>query len=424
MPRLRSFLCYTAVLISVHSLCHVSLGEDFDSALRWRNIGPFRGGRTRAICGVPSQPNTFYMAQVNGGVFKTTDYGRTWKPIFDDQPTGSVGAIAVSASNPDMIYVGSGEGLHRPDLSVGDGIYKSTDAGKTWTHLGLRDGQQIPRSPLIRDNPDRLVRRGRPVIPTGLTRSAEFSARSMAARLSRKFSTKTKTPAAPMCRSIRRIPMSLTRRSGKRGRPVGKRAWNGTGGGIFKSTDGGKTWKQLQQRSCPTESFRQISRSRQVRRERLFASVARRAGSKLYRSDDGGESWASHHERFATGWPHRRRRFGGRAIRSEESRRRLFGQHRLLEIGRRRQDVGRFSRRAWRRRLPEHLDQSRTTRTSLCSLAIRARSSRSMAGKSGASWYNQSTAQLYHVSADNAFPYRLVQRATGKRLGWHRESRQ
>jgi hypothetical protein len=117
--------------------------QDFSTLLRWRNIGPFRGGRVRAICGVPSQPNVFYFAQVNGGVFKTTDYGRSWQPIFDDQPTGSVGAIAVSVSDPNVIYVGSGEGLQRPDLSVGDGIYKSTDAGKTWTHLGLRDGQQI-----------------------------------------------------------------------------------------------------------------------------------------------------------------------------------------------------------------------------------------------------------------------------------------
>ena len=116
---------------------------EFDSILSWRNIGPYRGGRTRAICGVPSQPNVFYMAPVNGGIFKSIDYGHTWLPIFDDQPTASVGAIAVSISNPNVVYVGSGEGLHRPDLSVGDGVYKSTDAGQTWTHLGLRDGQQI-----------------------------------------------------------------------------------------------------------------------------------------------------------------------------------------------------------------------------------------------------------------------------------------
>src|SRR5207253_426927 len=125
---------------------------------RWRNIGPYRGGRTRAIAGVPSQANVFYMAPVNGGVFKSIDYGRTWQPIFDDQPTASIGAIAVAPSNPNIVYAGSGEGLHRPDLSVGDGIYKSSDAGRTWTHLGLRDGQQI--APFVVDpkNPDRIFK--------------------------------------------------------------------------------------------------------------------------------------------------------------------------------------------------------------------------------------------------------------------------
>src|SRR6188508_3181330 len=131
----------------------VRAGE-FDSILRWRNIGPYRGGRTRAVCGVPSQPNVFYMAPVNGGVFKSIDYGRTWQPIFDDQPTASIGAIAVAPSNPNVVYVGSGEGLHRPDLSVGDGVYKSSDAGKTWTHLGLRDGQQIAQLVVDPKNPD------------------------------------------------------------------------------------------------------------------------------------------------------------------------------------------------------------------------------------------------------------------------------
>src|SRR5262245_32078219 len=100
--------------------------------LRWRMIGPFRASRVKAATGVPQQPNVFYQGAVNGGVWKTTDFGRTWIPIFDDQPTGSIGAIAVAPSDPNVIYVGSGEGLQRPDLSTGDGIYKSTDAGKTW----------------------------------------------------------------------------------------------------------------------------------------------------------------------------------------------------------------------------------------------------------------------------------------------------
>src|ERR1700732_1263471 len=112
--------------------------------LQWRLVGPFRGGRTRAITGVPGQPHTFLAGAVNGGVWKSDDDGRTCTPIFDSQPTQSIGAIAVAASNPKIIYVASGEGLHRPDLAVGNGVYRSTDAGQTWTHLSLDDAQQIP----------------------------------------------------------------------------------------------------------------------------------------------------------------------------------------------------------------------------------------------------------------------------------------
>src|SRR5499426_4289409 len=117
--------------------------QNLYQSMRWRLIGPFRAGRTVGAAGVPGQPNVFYIGVNNGGVWKTTDYGHTWNPIFDDQPTGSIGALAIAPSNPNIVYVGSGEGLRRPDLSVGDGIYKSTDAGGTWQHLGLRDAWQI-----------------------------------------------------------------------------------------------------------------------------------------------------------------------------------------------------------------------------------------------------------------------------------------
>src|SRR5438309_1751706 len=149
-----------ALLLPLAWAAGASAAQSHDPALlaemRWRMIGPHRGGRTKAAAGVPDRPGVFYVGAVNGGVWKTDDYGRIWTPIFDDQPTGSIGAIAVAPSDPNIIYVGSGEGLQRPDLSTGDGIYKSSDAGKTWTHLGLRDGQQIPMIAVDPRDPNRL----------------------------------------------------------------------------------------------------------------------------------------------------------------------------------------------------------------------------------------------------------------------------
>ncbi len=123
-------------------------------ALSYRVIGPHRASRTVGAAGIPTQPGVFFIGVNNGGVWKTDDYGRTWTPIFDEAPTGSVGDIAVSPSHPDVIYVGSGEGLHRPDLGVGDGIFKSTDGGKTWVHVGLADIQQVGRLVIHPTDPD------------------------------------------------------------------------------------------------------------------------------------------------------------------------------------------------------------------------------------------------------------------------------
>lgn len=144
MPTARRLITIIFVVLE-RGQAHVRAGG-FDSILYWRNIGPYRGRRTRAIAGDPSQANVFYMAPVNGRVFKSIDYGRMWQPIFDDQPTASIGAIAVAPSNPNIVYVGSGEGLHRPDLSVGDGIYKSSDAGKTWRQLSKRQLRNSSRA--------------------------------------------------------------------------------------------------------------------------------------------------------------------------------------------------------------------------------------------------------------------------------------
>ncbi|MGH8182736.1 MAG: WD40/YVTN/BNR-like repeat-containing protein, partial [Rhodanobacteraceae bacterium] len=105
------------------------------SQMQWRPIGPMRGGRGRAVAGVPSQPNVFYIGNDDGGVWKSTDYGNTWHPIFDHEPTSSIGAIAVAVSDPNVVYVGTGESNIRPDQATGMGMYKSTDAGKTWKKM-------------------------------------------------------------------------------------------------------------------------------------------------------------------------------------------------------------------------------------------------------------------------------------------------
>jgi hypothetical protein len=119
--------------------------EKFFQELRWRSIGPHRGGRALAVTGVRGQPELFYFGSVDGGVWQTNDAGRTWNPIFDSQPIGSIGAIAVAPSNPEVIYVGSGEADMRSNIGYGNGMYKSTDAGKSWTHIGLTDSRQIAR---------------------------------------------------------------------------------------------------------------------------------------------------------------------------------------------------------------------------------------------------------------------------------------
>ena len=117
-------------------------------------LGPFRGGRVNAVAGVAGQQTVFYFGSVGGGVWKTQDTGRTWTPIFDSQPVASIGAIAVAPSRPDVVYVGTGEADMRDSIAFGDGMYKSTDAGKTWSHIGLETTRQIGKVAVDPTNPD------------------------------------------------------------------------------------------------------------------------------------------------------------------------------------------------------------------------------------------------------------------------------
>ncbi len=214
--------------------------------LRWRMIGPPRGGRTRAACGVPGQPNVFYMGAVNGGVWKSDDFGRTWTPIFDGQPTQSIGAIAVAPSDPNIIYVASGEGLARPDLSIGDGIYKSTDAGKTWTHLGLRNTQGIPALAVDPRNPNRVFAAALGH-PYGANEERGIYLSTDGGQNWQKVLSKDANvggsdveidPSNPdiVYASLWEVRLGPWEDGNQ---------YSGTGGGVFKSTDGGKTWRTL-----------------------------------------------------------------------------------------------------------------------------------------------------------------------------------
>jgi photosystem II stability/assembly factor-like uncharacterized protein len=262
--------------------------------MRYRMIGPHRGGRTKAAAGVPDQPHTFYIGVVNGGVWKTTDAGRTWLPIFDDQPTGSIGAIAVAPSDSNIIYVGSGEGLQRPDLSTGDGIYKSIDAGRTWTHLGLRDGQQIPQIVVHPADANRLwvAVLGHPYGANeerGVFRSTDGGR-----TFTKVLYTDADTGAADIVMDPRNPDVLYAALWEARQGPWENADFRGPGTGVYKSTDGGSTWRPIN-KGFPTFEQDRLGRIGLAvapsEPKRLFATVEANQKAGLYRSDDAGESW-------------------------------------------------------------------------------------------------------------------------------------
>jgi photosystem II stability/assembly factor-like uncharacterized protein len=265
------------------------------SALSWRLIGPFRGGRTVGATGVAGAPDVLYVGVNNGGVWKSTDYGRTWVPIFDDEPTGSIGAIALAPSDPQTVYVGSGEGLQRPDLSVGDGIYKSSDGGRTWRHLGLPDGQQIPAIVVDPRDANRLLVAvlGHPYGPNderGVFRSTD-GGETWQRVLHRDENTGAVDlaldPANPqtvfaVLWAARQAPWE-----------IGSSWTLSAANGLYKSSDGGSTWRQITG-GLPAlaEGLGRIGLAVSASAPaRMYAVVGAAQGGGLYRSDDGGEHW-------------------------------------------------------------------------------------------------------------------------------------
>ncbi len=385
-----------------------SAAQPFDPALyaplKWRCIGPYRGGRTVGATGVPGKPNLFYIGVNNGGVWKTTDAGRVWVPIFDDQPTGSIGALAVAPSNPNVIYVGSGEGLQRPDLSTGDGVYVSRDGGKSWTNTGLRDGQQI--SAVIVDPKDEnrafVAVLGHPYganAERGVFRTVD-GGRTWVKVLYKDENTGAVALAFNPSDANTVYAVLWAARQG----PWENGAWQGPGSGLFRSTDGGTTWKPLT-KGLPTTAEGlgriglDVSRSDP---KRLFAVVDCPRLGGLYRSDDAGDTWQRINED---------RRLWGRGsdfaeVKIDTKNKDILyvanvGLYKSTDGGRsftcfKGAPGGDDYHTVW-----ISPDDSNVLLVAADQGAIVTVNG----GETWSSWYNQPTAQFYHVITDNQFPY-------------------
>ena len=402
-----SFFLISTRFFLLNTVC-AQVPESAYQELHWRMIGPFRGGRTRAAVGIPSQPNVFYIGQVNGGVWKSDDYGRTWNPIFDHESTQSIGAIAVAPSDPNVVYVASGEGLHRPDLSVGNGIYKSTDAGKTWTHLpALADGQQIPALVVDPRDPNRLLAAvlGHPYGPSqerGIYRSTDGGQNWQKVISKDENTGGSDVEIDPSNPDVAYASMWEARE----GPWEDNNRFDGSGGGLFKSTDGGTTWHQLKA-GLPDDLAQIYVAIAPSDSKRLYATLATASGKlAVYRSDDAGESW-----RQITDDPRPSGRIGG-------------GDLPIPRVDPKNPDVVYVAStvtmksvdggKTWFgfRGAPGGDDyQNLWINPNNGNIILLVSDQGALVtvngGESWSSWYNQPTAQLYHAIDDNDFPYHV-----------------
>ena len=398
------------ILFLISTICTQAQTVDahlFD-AMQWRMIGPHRGGRTVGAVGVPQQPNVFYIGVNNGGVWKTTDYGRTWKPIFDEQPTGSVGDVVVAPSNPNVLYVASGEGIQRPDLSVGDGIYKTIDGGKTWSNTGLKDGQQIGGLAIDPTNENRVFAAvlGHPYganAERGVFRTLDGGKTWKNVLFKDENTGAIQVAIDPMTPSVIYAYLWQARQG-----PWENGSWQGKNSGLFKSTDGGDTWRPLTN-GLPTFEKGGLGRIgfsiAPSNPKRLYATVdANEDVGGIYRSDDAGESWSK-----MTG----DNRFYGRGSDFAE-----------VKVDPKNADIVYTANvvtwksvdggKNWTafRGAPGGDDYHRIwinpNNTDIILIASDQGAIVTVnGGETFSSWYNQPTAQFYHVSTDNDFPYNV-----------------
>ena len=390
------------------------------AALQWRQIGPNRAGRGRAATGVPTQPNVAYVGFDNGGVWRSTDYGNNWEPIFDKEATGSVGAIAVAPSDPNVIYVGTGAGIIRPDLATGLGVYKSVDAGKTWTHLGLFDSQMIAYIDVDPRDPNRVFVAvlGHPYGPNterGVFRSTDGGTSFQKVLYKDEYTSANEVRIDPSDPSIVYATLWQQQQTFWEGSTFG-----GGGNGIFKSTDGGTTWKQLKD-GLPDALQANIAIA--PSNPKLVYAMVAPAGANgasgpvgFYRSTDAGEHWAlavngPDGKPRRTPDPRPLGRIGGGDLPS------------IVVDGKNENVIYSASTVMWRtedgglnwsavRGAPGGDDYQRVWVNPMHPDVLIVISDQggvisANRGRSWSTWLTQPTAAMFHVTADNAFPYRL-----------------
>lgn len=401
------FLLQLIVSVLFVSSTYAQVSTEQLAGLKYRMIGPHRAGRTVGISGVADQPNVFYIGVNNGGVWKTTDYGHTWKPIFDAENTGSVGDVAVAPSNSNVIYVGSGEGIQRPDLSIGNGLYKSSDAGKTWTNMGLHDAQQIGGISIDPNNENRIfvAALGHPYGPNkerGVYRSNDGGK-----TLEQVLYIDENTGAVQVLIDPNHTNIVFATIWAARQGPWENGAWDGEASGLYKSIDGGNTWKKII-KGFPTTKEDGLGRIgftiAPSNSNRMYATVDAAKKGGIYRSDDAGESW---YMLTSDG------RLWGRGsdfaeVKADPKNEDIVYSANVVMW--KSKDGG----KTWEgiKGAPGGDDYHRfwinPNNTNIIAVGLDQGGTITVnGGETYSSWYNQATAQFYHVSTDNAFPYNV-----------------